>query len=83
MVWTRSKSIPEEVQGIAVISSALSEYFFYGRDIFEEKRNLLKDLVDELNWNVFVEESTFPTYNELCERFKQCSRNCSLYSEHY
>jgi hypothetical protein len=83
MVWTKSKSVPCEVQGISVISSALSEYFFYGKEVFEEKRNLFRKLVDDLDWCVFVEDSTFPTYEELCLRFQMCSKHCALYNKFY
>jgi hypothetical protein len=83
MVWTRSKSIPEEVQAMSVISAAVSEYFFYGREIFEEKRNLLIKMVDTLDWKIYVEDSTFPTWGELLERFKRCSKHCKLYSSYF
>jgi len=83
MVWTRSKSVPAEVQAISVVAAAVSEYFFYGRSVFEEKREMLQDMVKELDWQVYVEESTFPTWDELSERFKQCSKHCKLFPEYY
>jgi len=83
MVWTRSKSVPAEVQAMSVISAAVSEYFFYGREVFENKRRMLMDMVNELDWLVYVEESTFPTWDELEERFKKCSKHCRLFPEYY
>jgi hypothetical protein len=83
MVWTRSKSIPEEVQAMSVISAAVSEYFFYGRETFERKRDLLMKMVEVLDWKVYVEDSTFPTWGELLERFKRCSKHCKLYPRYF
>ena len=83
MVWNVSKSITKEAQCMAVIASAMSEYFFYGQNVFEEKRTLLQNMVKELKYEAYVEESTFPTYFELIERFKRCSRHSSLYSIYF
>jgi hypothetical protein len=79
MVWTRSKSITKEVQGIDVISSALREYFWYGEKIYNEKLYLLKDLVKDLGWELWVQDSTFPTYSSLCYDFIHRSRKCKSY----
>jgi len=79
MVWTRSKSITKEVQGIDVISSALREYFWYGEKIYNEKLYLLKDLVKDLGWELWVQDSTFPTYPSLCYDFIHRSRKCKSY----
>jgi hypothetical protein len=83
MVWNRSKSVTEEYQGIAVISTALREYFFYGRETFEEKLLLFKQLVKDLNWDLWVEESTFPTFEELCESFKRSSRHAESFEIYF
>jgi hypothetical protein len=81
MTWNKSKVICEESQGIAVITSANQEYFFYGKEVYHEKQKLLKDLVEELGWTTYVEDSTFPTYQELVERFKTASKTSKLYKE--
>lgn len=81
MTWNKSKIICEESQGIAVITSANQEYFFYGRSVYEEKQKLLKTMVTELGWTGFVEDSTFPTYDQLVERYREASRFTSLYKE--
>jgi hypothetical protein len=73
MTWTRSKTITKEEQCIAVIASAVYEYFFYGRRIFEEKVVLLKEMVKELDLSFFVQESTFPTWEVLSSRFALAS----------
>jgi len=83
MVWNASKSITEEAQGIAVISTAVREYFFYGKTEFESKSKLLKDLVSDLNWDLWVEDSTFPNYDELVTNFINNSRRCKSYSDYF
>jgi len=80
MVWTRSKAVTKEAQGIDVISSALREYFWYGEDVFNEKRKILKDLVEHLNWEIWIQDSTFPTYNDLCADFIKRSKGCKSFS---
>ncbi len=69
MVWTKSKTICSDEQCMAVISSAMREYFFYGRKVYEEKQKLLKELVDSLNLHPWVQETTFPTFSRLIEEF--------------
>jgi hypothetical protein len=70
-IWTKSKSICQQEQIVEVIKSAVGEYFFYGRDIFEEKSTLLKDLVNELDCSLWVKDNTFPLYDELATKFKE------------
>lgn len=82
-VWNRSKAVTEEYQGMAVISTALREYFFYGEAIFLEKREMLQNLVKELEWGDWIEESTFPTYASLCEQFKRSSKYCHTYDQYF
>jgi len=76
-VWNRSKSIPKEAQAIAVIGTALREYFFYGRPIFEEKRKMFMELVEKMEIQNWVEDSTFPTYQSLADQFWQSSAHLS------
>lgn len=64
-----SKSVTPEVQAIAVISTALREYFFYGKEIFHEKTKMFKEIVEENNLQAYVEQSTFPTWIDLKNQF--------------
>jgi len=72
-MWVPSKTINCYHQMVAVISSANSEYFFYGRKVFEEKHLFFKRLLSEEPYCFYVNESTLPTYDELVERFKRAS----------
>jgi len=65
-----SKSVSREYQGISAISSAVQEYFFYGKEEFHKRSALLATIVVESELQAFVEPSTFPTWFTLAERFK-------------
>jgi hypothetical protein len=69
MVWVRSKSISIQEQAISVFANVCREYFFYGKKTFNEKRQMLCDLVVLLEMEQWVQTSTFPTWNELYDLF--------------
>lgn len=73
-VWNYSKTVSQPEQGVDIISSAVREYFFHGRNLFEEKVIMLKDVISRLKWDLYVKPSTFPSWDELCEQWIDCSR---------
>jgi hypothetical protein len=73
MVWVKSKSISREEQCVAVISSAMREYFFYGKKIYLERQAILVDLVNHLDILDWTNESTFPTWDNLIDDFNRNS----------
>jgi hypothetical protein len=81
MVWVRSKSISTEEQIIAVITSAMREYFFYGRQVFEEKQAMLKEMLAVLDIEDWICDSTFPTFTELKKEFWECSKRANCLPE--
>ena len=86
MVWNRSKTEPPESQAVDIIGTAVREYFFYGREVFEEKRGLLMRMVDEmeeLDLKDWILESTFPTYDQLKLSYINLSRRSSLYPKYF
>jgi hypothetical protein len=78
MVWTRSKTISAEEQIVAVIGSAIREYFYYGKEIFEAKSQLLKSILKEKKLELWINESTFPTYNQLKDEFWNNSQHVNV-----
>jgi len=74
MTWVRSKTISSQEQCIAVISSAVMEYAFYGEIIFNDKISILKSMCSKLDLDIYVTPSTFPTFNELINRYQLASR---------
>jgi hypothetical protein len=74
MTWVRSKTIVSEEQGVAVLSSVVREYFFYGKRIFNQRRNLFMRMVEDLDLSRWVLPSTFPTWDSLAEQWLEVSR---------
>ena len=81
MVWVKSKTEWSGEQMIDIISSACQDYFFYGKEIFDEKTNFFKKLCNEqpciacnpaLGSHVLgyhIKDSTFFEWSELVQRF--------------
>ncbi len=69
LTWVRSKSITEQEQAIAVLSSANREYFFHGEEIFREKRKMFDEIVEKCDLTKYVEETTLPTYGQLLSEY--------------
>ncbi|APG77494.1 hypothetical protein 1 [Hubei leech virus 4] len=73
-MWVPSKTIDSYAQIVAVITSANSEYFFYGREKFEKEHKFFAELLKREPYSFYVTETTLPTYDELVERFHRASR---------
>jgi hypothetical protein len=71
MIWVQSKTICKQEQSLEVITSAMGEYFFYGREIYEEKKELFQRIVNELEYNLWIKENTFMPYDILAKNFKE------------
>jgi hypothetical protein len=69
-IGVQSKTLSPEAQAVAVISSAICEYFFYGKKVFEEKRQMFKDIIAENKLEFYVTETTLPMWEELNDRFQ-------------
>jgi len=71
--WVASDSISPEVQALATISSAIREYFFHGRGVFEEKRAMFIRLLKHLNLEHGINLTILPTYELLVDRYNDAS----------
>ena len=80
MLTTRVKSdnISAETHSIFVISSAIREYFFYGKTIFNQKRAMFEEIIEENNLQPYSTESTLPTWESLYEKFWLNSQHVKL-----
>jgi len=67
-----SKVVCAEQHGVDIMFTALAEYFFYGRAVFEEKREMFQDIVLELNLNAF-QQRPFPTFDEILAVYNENS----------
>ncbi len=74
-VNVRSDTVCAEAQAIATVESALNEWFFFGREVFESRRSALIDIVRKCDLEDYVEKSTFPTWDALKVRFYDNSKD--------
>lgn len=68
----RSKTVSAEVQAVAVLDTATREYFWYGREVFEEKRKLFYRWIDELDLSMYLDRE-LPTWASLVDEFNKNS----------
>jgi hypothetical protein len=68
-----SKTVSKQLQAVAVLDTAVQEYFWYGREVFEEKRDLFSSWIEELSLRVYMDRD-LPTWEQLVNKFKECSR---------
>ena len=70
----KSDTLCPEAQAVAVMESAHSEYFFYGRKVFEEKSKMFQRIVEKCGLENYVTDHSFPSWNELFDRFWRSSQ---------
>jgi hypothetical protein len=61
--------VSPQAHSIAVISTALREYFWYGREVFEKKTILFQEIVEECGLELYVMPTTFPSWQSLHDQF--------------
>nr|ULG00007.1 MAG: hypothetical protein 1 [Marnaviridae sp.] len=71
-VCVRSKTISRELQAVAVVDTAIREYFWYGKEVFQEKREMLLQVIEENELAVYCERE-FPTWESLVTEFRHYS----------
>jgi hypothetical protein len=60
--------ISAQAHSVCVMETALREYFFYGRDVFEEKRELMLSVLEKADLGAYMREP-FPTFPQLIRDF--------------
>lgn len=73
-----SKSASIQEVTIASVSSAVRELFFHGRCIFNEYCDILVKLVKDCDLEIYVDSSTFPSYDALVLQFWRNSKHVSI-----
>lgn len=75
MVCVQSKTVTIEKQVVDIISSAVREYFWYGKTTFEIQRDFFMRVIDDFpDLRFYVQESTFPTYDCLVKSYWEASK---------
>nr|ULG00049.1 MAG: hypothetical protein [Locarnavirus sp.] len=67
-----SRTVGPQLHALAVIETALREYFWYGRGEFELRRAMFLRWIDELGLYPYLERE-LPTWNNLCADFQKYS----------
>jgi hypothetical protein len=67
-----SDVVCREQHAVDVMHNALREYFFYGREIFEEKRVMFLEVIKECNLEVF-HNTEFPQFDVLRAEYLNAS----------
>jgi len=73
-IWTASKTICKEEQLCAVVSSAVRELAFHGRQIFDLHVPKLRSIIESNpDWTTWITPSTFPSFDSLVNDWKVAS----------
>jgi hypothetical protein len=78
MIWVKSKTISNQEQMCAIVASAVREYFWYGKEIFHEKSEMLKKALHNIGYERWIEPSTFPEWTQLREEFWRASQHLGV-----
>lgn len=73
-----SRSVCPEEQAVQSIRSAVGEFYQYGRETFESNVRKMKEIVQQCHLESFVTKSTFPSYLELTEAYRDAGKGCSV-----
>lgn len=69
MCQVASRTITAADQCLETIASALEEYFYYGQEIFEEKREMFKKVTEECELTPYLRGHHFPIWDDLMVRY--------------
>ena len=58
-----------EAHSVQAIETALREYFFHGREKFEERKQYFKEIICKADLTDWVRDSTFPNFNQMAIDF--------------
>lgn len=73
MIWIPSKDESPEKQAIDIVRSAVSEWFFYGKERFNIETKKLKHMVSAVDLSEYSESGTFCSWDTLVDRFNASS----------
>jgi hypothetical protein len=65
----------EEAHAICVIETAQREYFYHGKEMFDERQKFFRQLVIDCKLEAWVRDSTFPNYYDMVYDFWMKHKN--------
>jgi len=78
LICTQKPNICEQAHAEQILSTAVREYFFHGREVFSFRLQQLKAVADQAGLANYVTPSTFPCWEQLCADFTVRSRHVVL-----
>lgn len=69
-----SKVVCSEQHGVDIMFTALAEYFFYGRETFNDRREMFLSIIEELGLAAYYHRE-FPTYDEILAVYRSNSED--------
>jgi hypothetical protein len=73
----KSKVVSDRMQAASILDTACREYFWYGREVFEQKRKEFMDIYANHRLEIYGWEGIFPDWVTLCRQYLESS-NWSL-----
>jgi len=71
----RTREHVPEYHMLEVVNTALSEYFWYGKNIFEDRRRLFVNILEEAGLlKIAPSYYVVPTWKDLYERYIKANR---------
>jgi len=77
-VCVKSKNVCPEAQAISSISTAIREYFFYGKEIYNEKADMFREIIVMSGLQAYVGNNTIPEWEDLYTLFWDSSKHVKL-----
>jgi hypothetical protein len=78
MVCVRSSSITPEEQAVQILVAQVTEYFWYGKKTFLEKRALFLQVAQTVGIDFLITKNTFPTWDQLYDRYHHGGKDGSI-----
>jgi hypothetical protein len=78
MIGVVSKHISKNKAAVENIAGALREYWYYGKKVFEQRTEFFKQLVLDLDLEVYVDDTTFVSWETWKNRFWKNSMHVKL-----
>jgi hypothetical protein len=74
-VWVASKSVVWQEQILDIMSSAVREYFFYGKETYLQKKDMFLNLIKEHDLEEWTWDNLLPSYEQLKDEFWNHSKH--------
>lgn len=81
MVGVQSSELTPEWQAVENLATSMEDYFFYGREVFEEKKKFLLEVGRESGLECHMAAKQWPVFDDLLERWREAPTDLSAGEE--